>query len=279
MQFDRLPKNVPDNPSYIGSYDQKKRKIQSLEYKRHFNAENSEGIVFITIILSIAAVIVFFKNQISNGAGIISSLFLSFILLIVAGFLIYRLLIVFYKAAINGKIERINHSIQKDQTEKAHNEAQYKAAFEAEAKRISTQYEGKTITLEIVNRVTDKLVREIEEAPRGNSIDTVKSGYGCAVYTDGVHFSSSYPVEKFRFGGFVFSEKRLEDLPGPLEQAAFAMAIGSAVYKKITDMYQNRSKDNDPIFTVTYSYPDHSSVHVWISYSAQNKYFKPLQKW
>ena len=176
-------------------------------------------------------------------------------------------------AAVGFLLEKLIYAGHESRQKSAANDlAAYKRAFEAEAQRMSSRYARSDATGEIVRWLTGALVRSIQAANRAGHIAEITVPFTYCVYTTEIKFDCS------DYGCYNFAVERCADLNGPLDQAALAIAIASALRSGVAATNLKNSRDINSELTVSYRY-EQNHIAATITYTAVNGNYCTERSW
>lgn len=147
--------------------------------------------------------------------------------------------------------------------------AQYKAAFEAEAQKMSTQYAQSALVGEVASFLLSQLVTEINCADRRSCIKEVGVNFVFEVHTYKIAYQKSV---------YNFKDNRCQNLSSPLQQTAIARAIASAIQYNVTKRYPKDASGTKYVLNTGYSY-NADYVIVSIEYRATNGNYRNERSW
>lgn len=154
-----------------------------------------------------------------------------------------------------------------DQTDK--DVAIYKSEFEAEAQRMSVNFAESALATEVIEWMSVGFSAAITAADRAEHIEKVVVPFCFKIYTDKIVCDR---------GVYDFKVKRCANLTSPLQQAALARAIASAIHLNIIMEYPSDTSGTEHMITTNYEYTS-CSVEVTITYTAPNGNYRPVQNW
>ena len=165
--------------------------------------------------------------------------------------------------------DRCQKAVQDIRAQAAREIASYEAAFEAEVQRMSVQYAESALAVEVINWMTDGFSRTIDAVDRRSHIETINVPFSFNVYANQITCN---------LGTYDFEIKRCANLTSPVQHAAIARAIASAVQLNITMKYPRDASGTDFVLNITYEYI-YDYVSATITYTASNGNYRPTENW
>lgn len=163
---------------------------------------------------------------------------------------------------INAKIDEINYTYQKKYED-------YIKAFDLAVQQKSVLYADSPLAKEVINWLTDGFSKTIDAADRRPHIKHISVPYVFKVYNNSITCNQ---------GTYDFGIKRCSNLDSPVEQAALARAIASAIQFNIVLKYPTDPSGTKISINLYYENCAPSAVAT-ITYNAINGNYTPTNKW
>jgi hypothetical protein len=168
---------------------------------------------------------------------------------------------------------RCEKAVEEINEQAEHDIATYKKEFETKAKQMSVKYAESTLATEVIEWMTSGFARTIDAADRRSHIEKINVPFRFDVHTNKITCN---------LGTYDFKLKRCANLTSPLEQAALARAIATAIQLNITMKYPKDASGSAFVLNISYDYESNYSegwVTVSVIYTAPNGNYRSVQSW
>lgn len=145
----------------------------------------------------------------------------------------------------------------------------YYAKFEEETKKVSTHFADSQLMNEVVNWMTEGFTRIIDAADRRRHVEQINIPFLFKVFTNKITCN---------LGVYDFELQRCRDLTSPVEQAAMAKAIASALQLNIIMKYPEDKSGTKISIKINYSFSSDCPATT-ITYVAPNGNYKSIRDW
>ena len=147
--------------------------------------------------------------------------------------------------------------------------AEYTAKFESMAQTMSVQYADSELAQEVIDWMSDGFCRTINSVSRASHIEQINVPFVFHVYSDKIDCN---------LGLYDFNVKRCANLESPLQQAALARAIASAIQLNVTMHFPQDPSGTDFMLNLDYDFSS-NYVSARITYIAPNGNYRAVQQW
>ena len=147
--------------------------------------------------------------------------------------------------------------------------ATYYSLFEKSAQDMSVQFAESELAKEVIEWMTNGFCNIIDAVDRRSHVALIQAPFMFKVF---------YNKITCNLGTFDFEIKRCRNLNSPLEQAALARAIVSAIQLNIIMKYPKDVTGTEISIKISYSYSN-NCVETYITYVAPNGNYKEVRSW
>lgn len=170
---------------------------------------------------------------------------------------------------INAEQTNCDAAIQTIQNRATADIAAYRKKFFADAQSMSVRYAESKLAVEVINWISEGFARHVESADRASHIQQVVVPFTFNVYPNKISCV---------LGTYDFEIKRCATLTSPLQQAALARAIGTAVQLNTTMKYPKDPSGTAMTIKTSYKFAE-NYVCVELNYTAPNGNYRSVRSW
>ena len=170
-------------------------------------------------------------------------------------------------ARCEATIQRIRDSAEVDCARYSEN---YQRLFDKQVQYQSLKLSKSASVKSIADWMTAGFARMIDSADRRIYVEQIEIPYSFKVYAHKIECPS---------GTFDFVKERKKNLNGPVEQAALAVAVASAIQTNIVMQYPHDKSGTNIVVNISPYSSDYGAAMIRMTYSAPNGNFVRLEDW